>query len=78
MNRFSVVFISLIGVYCTQTLAVPWQPAKGSVQIPLWPDAPPEGHTVKGAEDSGNVALANAIRAQIVLYRSGQPSRDIR
>lgn len=33
---------------------------------------------LKGAEDSGNAALANAIRAQIVLYRSNQPSRDVR
>ncbi|MFL6519262.1 MAG: tetratricopeptide repeat protein [Chthoniobacterales bacterium] len=33
---------------------------------------------LKGAEDSGNVVLANAIRAQILLYRSDQPSRDVR
>jgi len=30
------------------------------------------------ANDSGNVALAEAVRAHIALYRSGQPVRDIR
>ena len=30
------------------------------------------------ASDSGNVALAEGIRAHIALYRSGQPFRDIR
>jgi tetratricopeptide (TPR) repeat protein len=30
------------------------------------------------AEDSGNTALAGAIRAQLLLYRSGQPFRDVR
>jgi protein O-mannosyl-transferase len=33
---------------------------------------------LKVAEDSGNAALVNVIRAQILLYRSGQPSRDVR
>jgi Flp pilus assembly protein TadD len=30
------------------------------------------------AEDSGNAALASAIRAQLLLYRSNQPFRDVR
>jgi hypothetical protein len=30
------------------------------------------------ATDSGNVALAETIRAQIGLYRSGRPYRDVR
>jgi len=33
---------------------------------------------LRGAEDSGNAALASAIRAQILLYRSGEPFRDVR